>query len=81
VLKVRHAIADARLQVARKTKVLDDWGLVTGEGAQFRSSHYGQALAADTGGPKEPKRRAENVLETWEQSQTKVAYYDAQEAR
>jgi hypothetical protein len=25
VLKVRHAIADARLQVARKTKAPDDW--------------------------------------------------------
>jgi len=25
VLKVRHAIADARLHVARKTKAPDDW--------------------------------------------------------
>jgi hypothetical protein len=25
VLKVRHAIADARLRVARKTKAPDDW--------------------------------------------------------
>jgi hypothetical protein len=25
VLKVRHAIADARLRVARKTKRYDDW--------------------------------------------------------
>jgi hypothetical protein len=25
VLKLRHAIADARLQVARETKAPDDW--------------------------------------------------------
>jgi hypothetical protein len=67
----------AKLPIRRRTL----GRFVTGEGAQFRSSYSGQALAADTGGPEEPKRRAANVLETWEQSQTKVAYYDAQEAR
>ena len=25
MLKVRHAVADARLHVARKTKALDEW--------------------------------------------------------